>query len=382
LLDRQSHKKICFVVSSAMTVNAFLQEPIRRLSENNQVFVIANLNPGETLPCISAPGRLIPVRIERKISPWRDLLALLKMIQVFRQHRFDVVHSVTPKAGLLAMTAALVAGISTRIHTFTGQVWATRQGLSRLIFKNVDRLIASFASHVLVDSFSQRNFLLDQGVVSAGKSRVLHQGSVSGVDLQRFKPNLIARGEIRRNLGISEQDLVFLFIGRLNRDKGVLDLAVAFPIVFARYPGVHLLVVGPDEEDIRTEMEARMGACRSHVHFVGFAGNPEDYMASADVLCLPSYREGFGNVVIEAAAVGIPTLGSRIYGIVDAVVDDETGLLFEPRDVDSLTASLNALAADPSRREQLGRQARTRVLCDFSCERLAQAWIEFYQGLE
>lgn len=364
-----------------MTVKAFLQEPIRYLSEENQVFVIANVTYGELLPCIASPERLIPVRIERKISLVRDLHALVTMTRVFRRHRFDVVHSLTPKAGLLAMTAAFIAGIDTRVHTFTGQVWATKTGLARWIFKKIDRVIGSLASHVLVDSASQRRFLLDQGVVSARKSAVLHHGSVSGVDLHRFKPNPPVREKLRKSLGFLDTSVVLLFIGRMNRDKGVLDLAAAFATISTDFPDAHLLFVGPDEEGMLAEIKALTAACISRVHFVGFTDEPESYMAVADVLCLPSYREGFGNVVIEAAAVGIPTLGSRIYGVVDAVVDGVTGFLFEVRNIEALTGSLKRLLADKALRESLGENARLRAEREFSSERLAQAWLAYYESL-
>ncbi|MBU2622429.1 MAG: glycosyltransferase family 1 protein, partial [Proteobacteria bacterium] len=221
-------KKVCFVVSSAMTVNAFLREPIMRLSELYDVNVVLKLNPEESLPDLEGSSNIFPVRIERKISPWRDFLAICQMVRLFRRYRFQLVHSVTPKAGLLAMTSAFIAGVSVRIHTFTGQVWATRTGLSRWLLKNADRLIGWLATDALVDSASQRRFLLDEGVLLESKSDVLAQGSISGVDTSRFKPDETARTKIRIALSIPKEDIVFLYLGRLNRDKGLLDLASAF----------------------------------------------------------------------------------------------------------------------------------------------------------
>lgn len=158
----------------------------------------------------------------------------------------------------------------------------------------------------------------------------------------------------------------------------MLDLAAAF----AGMNDIrsHLLVVGPDEEHMGPQIVQLTSSCAERVHFVGFATRPEEYMAAADVLCLPSYREGFGSVVIEAAAVGIPAIGSRIYGVVDAIVENYSGLLFEARDVSGLQVALAALASDKTRRIQLGRQARERVLAEFTSEILAAAWLEFYQA--
>lgn len=364
-----------------MTVNTFLRQPIRQLGEAYEIYVAANLRPGESLPGLEEAVTVLPVGIERKIFPWRDFLALMQMIRLFRRYRFEIVHSVTPKAGLIAMTAAFLSGIEIRIHTFTGQVWATRSGAARLVLKNVDRLIALLATHVLVDSTSQRQFLLDEGIVAASKSSVLAKGSISGVDTARFRPNPKARSHIRHELGIPDEDMVFLFMGRLNRDKGVLDLAAAFAGIAGENPRAHLLLVGPDEENMRPALLNLTADCAGQIHFVDFATRPEEYMAAADVLCLPSYREGFGNVIIEAAAVGIPAIASRIYGVVDAVEENCTGLLHTARDVGALRACLAELASAPVRRLELGRQARARALAEFSGEKLAAAWLEYYRAL-
>lgn len=371
-------KKICFVVSSAMTVNAFLREPIRRLSEHCDVHVVLKLNPGESLPDLEGSAKIFPVRIERKISPWRDFLAICQLVRLFRRYRFQLVHSVTPKAGLLAMTSAFVAGVDVRIHTFTGQVWATRTGFSRWLLKNADKWIGWLSTDILVDSASQRRFLIDEGVLLETKSDVLAQGSISGVNTSRFKPDDRARAKIRSELSIPKEDIVFLYLGRLNRDKGLLDLASAFAGI--DNAGVHLLVIGPDEERIGMQMLTLAEGNARRVHFIGFTEKPEEYLAAADVLCLPSYREGFGNAVIEAAAVGIPAIGSRIYGLVDAIAENESGLLFEVRNVKELRNCMSVLCNDKLLRTRLGRQARERVLAQFTSEKLALSWLGYYRA--
>lgn len=377
-LGKPLKQKVCLVVSSAMTVNAFLQEPIRRLCEHYEVHVAVNLAPGEALGSIASMVTVIPVGIERKISPWRDLQALVRLFGLFRRNQYRLVHSATPKAGLLAMSAAFLAGVGIRIHTFTGQVWVTRSGMTRWLLRSIDRLIASLTTYTLVDSASQRQFLLDEGVLTEARSGVLAQGSISGVDVVRFRPDEAVRIRLRGELGIPQDEVIFLFLGRINRDKGVLDLAAAFAgMADARS---HLLVVGPDEEQVRPQIRELTKACAERVHFVDFTRRPEDYMAAADVLCLPSYREGFGSVVIEAAAAGIPAIGSRIYGVEDSIADGVSGLLFEARDVAALQKCLTTLASDEQQRLKLGRQARERALSEFSSEHLADAWCDFYRA--
>lgn len=373
--------KVCLVVSSPMTVTAFLQQPIRKLAAAFEVSVVANLPLGASIPALEGVATLLPVGIERQISPWRDLLALWRLTRLFRQQRFDVVHSVTPKAGLLAMLAARLAGTPVRLHIYTGQVWVTRHGAFRWLLKSMDKLIARLATQVLADSASQRQFLLDEGVVTAGRSSVLACGSISGVDTARFRPDTVVRARIRQELGIPQDDLVFLFLGRLNRDKGVLDLARAFAGIATDYPDAHLLLVGPDEGNLLPALVGLTAECAAQVQQVGYAARPEDYMAAADVFCLPSYREGFGTVVIEAAAAGIPAIATRIYGVVDAVEEGRTGLLFPPRDIAALQVCLREMADDPARRRQLGTQARLRAQADFSSETVATAWLDYYRRL-
>ena len=219
-------------------------------------------------------------------------------------------------------------------------------------------------------------FLLDEKVTKSAKSHVFAKGSISGVDITKFKPNVDARLAIRNQLKIAEDKLVFLFIGRLNRDKGVMDLAQAFSQL--NNSNLHLLFVGPDEQDMQAEI-MKTQSNQAHIHFIGHTDTPEAYMAAADVLCLPSYREGFGSVLIEAAAVGVPAIASRIYGITDAVVDNETGLLHEPRNVDAIKMLMETVANNEALRNKLGKQARERVVKDFSSELITQAWVDFYQ---
>lgn len=370
--------RICYVVSSEITVAAFLREHIRHAGTRYDVTVAVNTgNPG-FLATLGLKAELQSIAIERKIAPWRDVRALLALCNLFCRRRFELVHSVSPKAGFLAMLAGFLARVPVRIHTFTGQVWVTRRGCARVLLKLMDRLIALFATHVLVDSPTQREFLLAQRVVSAEKSRVLGKGSISGVDASRFRPDPQARAAVRRKLGYRDNDVVFLFLGRLHRDKGVIDLARAFARVAATAANVRLLVVGPDEDGIQSLMQAALGNAAVQALSIAYTDRPEDYMAAADVFCLPSYREGFGTTIIEAAAAGIPAIGSRIYGVTDAIEDGDTGLLFAPGDIGQLASAMTRLASDPLLRHELGTHARARALRDFPAGAVTAELMRFY----
>ena len=369
-------KKICFVLTVDSAVKAFLLNHLRALSELYDVTVIVNTDNPNFLAEAGIKAKVIPLKISRDISLFSDLICLFKLIKIFYQQRFSSVHSLMPKSGLLAMLAAWVVRVPLRIHTFTGQVWANKIGLKRFILKQFDCLIVFLSTNNIVDSPSQRQFLLDNEVITLAKSMVFSKGSVSGVDIARFKPNTQSKFDIRQQLRIPDEDTIFLFIGRLNKDKGVLDLAYAFKQLDIKM--MHLVLVGSDEQNMQAEMMNILGTSKN-VHFIGHTNTPEAYMAIADVLCLPSYREGFGSVVIEAAAVGIPTIASRIYGITDAVLDGETGLLHEPRDIEGIKSCMQQLIENKPLRLKLGEQARQRVIMDFDSRLITQAWVDFYR---
>ncbi|AOE84532.1 glycosyltransferase [Pseudomonas sp. TCU-HL1] len=373
-------KRICFVVAVPMTVTAFLNAHIERLADEYDVFVVSNFSSGDV--GISPKAEKVHVEIAREISPSRDLKGLFALMRVFRKYNFDVVHSVTPKAGLLSMIAGFLARVPVRIHWFTGQVWVTRKGLGRQLLKSADRTIAALATHLLADSPSQRDFLIREGVCSARRIEVMGDGSICGVDGQRFRPNLEARRVIREAHGIGPDEAVVLFLGRLSVDKGLREMAQAMALLDQKFPAVHWLIVGPDEERMVEHLQEVGRALGNRLHFQGFTREPEAYMAAADIFCLPSYREGFGSSVLEAAAAGVPAVATRIYGLSDAVEDDVTGILVEPRDPQSLTHGLARMLGEPALMARMGLAARERALGRFSSRRIVDELFFFYRRIQ
>ncbi len=359
-----------------MAVAAFLRPHVEQLAGDYDVFVVSNYS-GEEFP--SEQGNYLHVPLVREISPLKDLQALWALFRIFRRYRFDVVHSVTPKAGLLAMLAAWLAGVPIRIHWFTGQVWVTRTGLARIALKSADRLIVAMASHLLADSPSQRDFLVSESVCRPGVMEVIGDGSICGVDGARFSPNALVRQRVREQLGVSFDGSLVLFLGRLNVDKGIREMAQAMRMLDSYFPRAHWLVVGPDEGGQVDYVRSLAGCLGERLHFIGFTREPELYMAAADVFCLPSYREGFGSSVLEAAAVGVPSVASRIYGLSDAVEDGVTGVLVTPGDAQALAVALSGLLGNRELRQRMGNAARTRALRLFSSERVVAGLREFYR---
>lgn len=372
-------KKLCYVATIPAVVHAFLRAHIQAAAEKYEVTVVCNSADQYLLDGLNA--RLVLLPIERKPSPLRDMLVLFQLFNLFRRERFDIVHSIMPKTGMIAMSAAWLARVPIRIHTFTGQVWVTKQGAKRILLKWFDKLIGSFAKCVLADSTSQRDFLVNEGILPLGKAKVIGAGSICGIDAIRFHPNQEGRQTVRQEFGITQDAKVILFVGRLNRDKGVLDLAAAFDVIAKQHSDVELLLVGAEEDVPFSRIQEICHVERERLHYVSFTTTPERYMAAADIFCLPSYREGFGMTIIEAAACAVPAVASRIYGITDAVAEGKTGILFPAGDVLALTRALLELITENNRRQLMGKEACARALEQFSSERITRETMKLYDQL-
>ena len=360
-----------------MTAQVFLAHQLDELSKVYDVTLVANLGGQRDVSSwLPKEVHTVDIPIQRKISPLSDMDCYFKLKHLFKKEKFALVHSVSPKAGLLAMIAASHAKVPVRIHTFTGQVWSTKTGLKRFILKALDRSIAARTTVALVDSKTQMEFLVKHKIITDSSSQVLGDGSISGVDCERFKPNLQVRLDVRKQLGTDKSSVVMLFVGRLKKEKGVNELIEAFIHAKSDYSYMELWFVGPDEED----MQQKVGPLNG-IKYISFTSEPQKYMASADILCLPSYREGFGSVVIEAGACGVPSIGSNIYGLQDAIVDGETGILVNPKSVDALATAMLQLSQDESMRVQMGKAAQKRVIDSFSQSRVTEAILTMYSDL-
>ena len=300
---------------------------------------------------------------------------------MFRRERFDLVHTITPKAGFIGMTAAWTARIPIRLHTFQGEVWVTRYGIWRFILKSIDRLVGWCITDAIVVSYSEQEFLIEQGILLPEKSLVLGNGSICGVDTERFRPDGKARASLRAKYGISENDLVFLYVGRLNRDKGIPELAKSFALIATQEPNARLWIVGADEEGMLELIAETLAPWRNRVTIEPRVNCPEKFMAAADILVFPSHREGFGVVAIEAAACGIPAIVSRVYGLTDAVQEGVTGLMFPVGNVLELRNCMAELSGDAEFRARLGKAGRRRVRAGFEKSDVCRNFVEHYTTL-
>lgn len=372
-------KKICFIVSSPETARAFLLLHIDILAKDFDVYLIANFqNEGQKQLSTSLKA-VFDVKIERSISLIKDFKALLALRKIFRKHAFDAIHTVTPKAGLLGILAGKLAQIKVRIHIFTGQVWYTKSGLIKLLLISIDKFIVSLATNILVDGQAQRSFLIAHHIIKENNSMVLGKGSISGVDTSRFVPELAIKRKYRKELNYSDEDVIFLFLGRLNLDKGVIDLAKAFAKLQTEYRSAKLLFIGMDEGNLLPEIAAIVGS--QNFQFYGSTNEPELVLQVGDVLCLPSYREGFGTSIIEGSLLELPIICSDTYGLKETIIDGETGLRHQVGNIEDIYKQMRELVAAADKRMEMGKAGRTYVLENFSASQISNHWLQYYKNL-
>ena len=368
----ENKQSICFVATVDFAVNAFLLNHLRELSNHYNLTLVTNLQNPNFLNKNNLNIKLININFSRNINIFSDFYSLTRLIFIFCSNKFDAVHSITPKAGLLAMLAAFIAFIPLRIHCFTGQVWVTRKGLIRKILRLIDKLIGNLTTKNIVDSKSQYNFLLNQKILKKNKTLVFGSGSICGVDLLKFKSNKKIRDSLRIDFKIPSSAFVYIYLGRLNKEKGVNDLIDAF--ILANLKSAYLILAGPDEEEIVFNTKNHS----SNIIFTGYTKIPQDLLAMSDIICLPSYREGFGTVVIEAAAVGIPAIVSNIYGLSDTIVKNQTGLTHKPRDIKGIVHQMVYAYSNQKLMTTFGKAAQKRARIEFDSKILVNHWKDFY----
>lgn len=373
-------KKICFIVSSPYTAQ-FLTNHLKELSKEYTIFLVANIKDAdnEFLKSLNFDYHK-SISINRNINVFKDLIVVYKLYKYFKLIKFDAIHSITPKAGLISALAGKLAGIKNRIHIYTGQVWATKTGFFKTLLKTLDKVIANLSTKILVDSNSQRDFLVTEKILKKNQGIVLGIGSISGVNLIQFSPNLKMKAKIRKDLNLSDDIVIYLFLGRLNIDKGIIELSKAFNKLSQENKKVFLLLVGVDEGSMLDKIN-NIIVDKNSFRFVGSTPTPEIYYQACDVFCLPSYREGFGTSVIEASACKIPVICSDAYGLRDTIIDNETGLRHKVKDVDGLYEQMKKLSKDRVLREYLAENGLKYTHENFSSDTITQEWLNFYKNL-
>lgn len=353
--------KIILTSTIPLSLNLFCKGWFREL-ERSGYEVVAVSSPGSDLKAIEEREgvRTYAVKMYRYITPFRDLKSLWSLIKVFRKERPRMVHSITPKAGLLAMMAAWIARVPVRVHTFTGLVFPYSSGLRRMILMTTDRLTCLFATHIIPEGEGIKADL-QRFRITRKPLNVLGHGNVRGIDLNYYDPEDPTVKEKAAALK-SEGTFTYIFIGRMVGDKGVNELVAAFRKLNAEYPDTRLLLVGweadMDPLERTTEEEIRRNDA---ITYAGYQEDVRPWLLASDVLVLPSYREGFPNVVIEAGAMGLPSIVTDVNGSNEIVVEGRNGLIVPPRNTEELYAAMVEMLLRGDKNREMRLRTRKMV---------------------
>lgn len=375
--------KIIRATTVPLSLNVFCRGVLHELTTKYEVIALSS--PGEELKevAIREGVRTIVVPMERHISLKHDIISLWQLIKVFRKERPTMVHSMTPKAGLLCMIAAWLTRVPVRVHTFTGLVWPTATGITRKILMATDWLTCACATHIIPEGEGVKNDLLQHGITKK-PIKVLGYGNVRGVDMDFYSRRVeVIRKMEEQNLRKSDV-FTFLFVGRVVKDKGINELCQAFDLLSGT-SSVRLLLVGGYEDSLDpiSEKSREIIATNKSIEAVGPKQGDEllAYYASADCFVMPSYREGFPNTVLEAGAMGLPSIVTDINGSREIICEDENGIIVPPKDARALFHAMMKMVRDKSNWERMAGNARKMIADRFEQGFVRKCLYDFYDEI-
>ncbi len=378
--------KLVYVLTHSMALG-FVKDQLSFFEQKGiQVTVVTSPSQALLDFCQEEGVKSVGIEMYRSLSPFKDLVSLMQMVQLLRREKPDIVHAGTPKAGLIGMIAAKLCNIPVRIYHIRGFTFRSNLGWKKTLLTLTERVSCKCATAVLAHSPSLKSIALEQGFVDEAKVQVIINGS-NGVDSKSlFNPsNFSAKDRmlLRQKFGIAENDLVVSCIARQMIAKGYVELVNAWSLVRAQFPHAWLLVIGHAEEHdaLPPETTSTMASDPSIVQVGGIDKNlsPAYYFCS-DLIVLPTYREGFPNVPLEAAAMGLPIVATQVEGCTDAVIDGVTGTLVPPKTIEPLAEAITHYLASPELRMKHGNAAQVRVQKEFQREIIWEAQYEFYMS--
>ncbi|ELR70614.1 Alpha-1,3-N-acetylgalactosamine transferase PglA [Fulvivirga imtechensis AK7] len=378
--------KLLRITTVPISLNVLLKGQLSYIRSNGFDVVASSAQGPEIIEIIEregVPHYVIP--LTRKITPFQDIWCLWKLILFIRRERFTIVHSHTPKAGLIGMLAAWFCRVPHRLHTVAGMPLMETRGFKRKLLKWVELITYRSATRVYPNSFRLRDFIVREIYASREKLHVIGRGSSNGIDLTYFQVTT----EVEKNgiklletYGIKKDHLIITFIGRIVADKGINELIEAFEQVNeGTEKKTKLLLVGPYEDDLNPISSKAKTFIEEHpdIISVGFQSDIRPYLYISDIFAFPSYREGFPNVVLQACAMGVPCVASDINGCNEIILNERTGLLIPTKSVAELVAALKRLISDEDFRKRLAEEARSYVRANFDQQYVWKEIIKEYK---
>ena len=373
-------KKLFRISTIPTSLETLLKGQLKMLSEYYEVVAVSS--PGEKMKVLEEREgvRTVSIPMERRISLVKDFISLLRLIVLFAKERPDMVHSITPKAGLLSMLAAWITRVPVRMHTFTGLVFPTATGKMQKLLIAMDRLICFCATHINPEGEGVKRDLVNYNITSK-PLHIIANGNVNGIDLEYFDktPEVVEKACSYKKEGT----FTFCFVGRMVRDKGINELVHSFLRLYQKDERVRLLLVGPFEKEldpVLPEVEEHIlhhpGIC-----YMGYQNDVRPFLVASDALVFPSYREGFPNVVIQAGAMGLPAIVTDINGCNEIVLPDLNGVIIPSKDEQALYESMKYFASHPVEVEKMAANARPLIASRYEQRIVWNALLDEYKSI-
>ncbi|MEP6465941.1 MAG: glycosyltransferase family 4 protein [Parafilimonas sp.] len=330
--------------------------------------------------------QFIEVKMKRLISPFNDVVSLFKLIKTINKIKPSIVHTHTPKAGLLGMLAAFFCKVPVRLHTVAGLPLMESKGIKKQVLIVAEKFTYACAHFVYPNSFELKEYIHQNKFTSSKKLKVIANGTSNGIDTDYFKKtdDVLNRAEqIKNESGISATDVVFLFIGRIVKDKGINELAEAFNQLNAKYKFIKLLLVGPFEDDLDPikETSKEIIASNKNIITTGFIDDVRPYFAASSILTFPSYREGFPNVPLQAGCMQLPMIVTDINGCNEIVQHNVNGLIVPPKNTELLYEAMEKMITDEPFRNKCASASRQMIIDKFSRETVWKGLLNEYERL-
>lgn len=357
------NNKICFIASSSHFLNNFLLDIIYKLSNENIIYIISNFD-NSNFKIINENIKIINLSLYRKPSFLKDLVHIYKLLKIIKSLNPDLIITATPKVIFFGLFINLIFKHKIRIHIYTGIYWILFRGIKLKIFQKIDKIFFESCTQVFFDSSMQIRSLKNNGFKTNNFS-LIAKGSIKGVNLKKFSLKNNVNLKLRNLYKIEKNFSIILYLGRIDINKGILTLLSAFSDIYKTNKNLYLFLVGIDEMKIQRIIDNNYYNLKKNIKVIKSTMFPQNYINMSDVVCLPSLREGFGNVVIEASACQKPIVGSDIEGLSDSLIDNFNGLKFKVNDSTNLSLKLNKIINDKNLSKKLGRNGREFVTENF-----------------
>lgn len=376
--------RLCIITTIPSTIRAFIGEQLRYLQQSSFDITIITAPDEAFAKSLPEEVKYEPVLMTRVVRPLQDIKAFFKILHILKQDKFDIVQYATPKAALLGSLASCFAKVPVRLYLMWGLYYVTQTGFKKFLFKTIEKIICSCSTAIAPDSKGNVKLAIGEGLCKADKIAVVGHGSANGVDTERFNPARFTetRDSIRSELNIPKDSVLFGSMAPLVGDKGINELVSAFDELAKRRPNIFLLIIGGEREKDFVR-PATITTIKEHprIRNIPRTTEPEKYLAAMDIFVLPTYREGFGVVNIEASAMGLPVISTDVPGPQESIVNGETGILVPAKEVNPLVQAMTALLDRPSYAKKLGEAGRKRVQDFYEQKKLWQSILEHKKSL-